>query len=168
MASTERQRWGLSRASGIPDPFIRASGTRHPLNPGETRQNARDTGAIRLRDRQAERDWSFMRRGAVIRRGPQITRESRPSNSMVSHALWSPSSVQPGHPIEYIITVKGAKMKQVPQPRRRHALHAIALCGTLLVACGDGATDAGGDGATEVNSITDLAGRWEATESSSP
>jgi hypothetical protein len=55
-------------------------------------------------------------------------------------------------------------MKQVPQPRRRHALHAIALCGTLLVAaCGDGATEASGDGATEVNSITDLAGRWEAT-----
>jgi len=54
-------------------------------------------------------------------------------------------------------------MKRVPQPRRRHALHAIALCGTLLVACGDGATDASGDGETEVNSITDLAGRWEAT-----
>ena len=54
-------------------------------------------------------------------------------------------------------------MKQVPQPRRRHALHAIALCGTLLVACSDGATEASGDGETAVNSITDLAGRWEAT-----
>jgi hypothetical protein len=54
-------------------------------------------------------------------------------------------------------------MKQVPQPRRRHALDAIALCGTVLVACSDGATEASGDGATEVNSITDLAGRWEAT-----
>ncbi len=46
-------------------------------------------------------------------------------------------------------------MKQVPQPRRRHALHAIALCGAVVVACVDGAT--------EVNSIPDLAGRWEAT-----
>jgi hypothetical protein len=54
-------------------------------------------------------------------------------------------------------------MKQVPQPRRRHALHTIALCGTLLVACSDGATEASGDGETAVNSITDLAGRWEAT-----
>lgn len=54
-------------------------------------------------------------------------------------------------------------MKRVPQPRRRHTLHAIALCGTLLVACGDGATEASGDGETQVNSIDDLAGRWEAT-----
>jgi hypothetical protein len=46
-------------------------------------------------------------------------------------------------------------MKQVPQPRRRYALLAIALCGTVVVACSDGPT--------EVNSITDLAGRWEAT-----
>jgi NDP-sugar pyrophosphorylase family protein len=46
-------------------------------------------------------------------------------------------------------------MKQVPQPRRRHALHAIALRGTFAVACGDGPT--------EVDSLTDLAGRWEAT-----
>jgi hypothetical protein len=46
-------------------------------------------------------------------------------------------------------------MRQVPQPRRRHALHTIALCGTFVVACGDGPT--------QVNSIADLAGRWEAT-----
>jgi hypothetical protein len=46
-------------------------------------------------------------------------------------------------------------MKQVPEPRRRHALRAIALCGTFVVACGDGPT--------EVDSINDLAGRWEAT-----
>lgn len=46
-------------------------------------------------------------------------------------------------------------MKQVSQPRRRHVLHAIALCGTFVVACGDGPT--------EVDSLADLAGRWVAT-----
>ena len=46
-------------------------------------------------------------------------------------------------------------MKRIAELRRRHAIHAIALCGTFGVACGDGPA--------EVNSITDLAGRWEAT-----
>jgi hypothetical protein len=45
-------------------------------------------------------------------------------------------------------------MKRMTE-RRRYAIHAIALCGTFGVACSDGPT--------EVDSITDLAGRWEAT-----
>ncbi|CAN5885166.1 hypothetical protein BH24GEM1_BH24GEM1_05570 [soil metagenome] len=46
-------------------------------------------------------------------------------------------------------------MKRMTELRRRHAIHALALCCTFGVACGDGLT--------EVDSITDLAGRWEAT-----
>jgi hypothetical protein len=46
-------------------------------------------------------------------------------------------------------------MKRVTELRRRHTIHAIALCGAFGVACGDGPT--------EIDSITDLAGRWQAT-----
>jgi hypothetical protein len=49
---------------------------------------------------------------------------------------------------------KGAMMTRVTEPLR-HAIRAIALCGSFGVACGDGPT--------EVESVTALAGRWEAT-----